>query len=97
MNVQNQPKFVLGIATKEFDSRIFRKLFYSAKSYQELVPAKKYLCSYFARGDVGVYKWQPKRQNFKHYNQKDACNSFIQSELVEFKNDKGEVVSRFNI
>ena len=57
MSTQNQSRFSLATPTREFDSRVLRKLLYSAKSFQELVPAKKYLVSYFARGDVGVYKW----------------------------------------
>ena len=61
MSAQTQSKFILGTPTQEFDSREFRKLFYSAKSRKELFHAKRYLCSYFARGDVGVYKWMPKK------------------------------------
>ncbi|CAG8615756.1 5217_t:CDS:1, partial [Paraglomus brasilianum] len=85
------------IPTQEFDSREFRKLFYSAKSHKELFHAKRYLCSYFARGDIGVYKWMPKKQFFKYYSKKDACDSFIQSDCVQFKNAKGEEIESFSI
>ncbi|CAG8646923.1 10618_t:CDS:2, partial [Paraglomus occultum] len=77
--------------TQEFDSREFRRLFYSAKSRKELHPAMRYLCSYFARGDVGVYKWIPKKQCFKYYSRKDACDSFIQSDHTRIKNAKGDI------
>ena len=97
MSAQNQPRFALATPTLEFNSKDLRKLLYSAKSYQELAPAKKYLISYFARGDEGVYRWRPRKQSFKWYTKKNACDSFIQSDLVEFKNDKGEVISRFDI
>ncbi|CAG8479964.1 8607_t:CDS:2 [Diversispora eburnea] len=56
----------------------FRKLFHLAKTSKELHYAKSYLYRYFARGKVGVYKWNPKNQIFEHYNKKDACESFIQ-------------------
>src|SRR3954462_7008428 len=97
MSIQSRPQFVLATPTKEFSLQTFRQLFYSARSIQELAPAKKYLVSYFARGDVGVYRWQPKNQIFKHYNKKDACDSFIQSDILELKNNKGEVISKFAI
>ena len=97
MNTQNSPRFSLGTPVKEFDSRILRKFLYSAKSFQELAPAKKYLVSYFARGDVGVYKWFPKDGVFKYYTKKDAQDSFIQSDIVEFKNNEGEVLGKFSI
>jgi hypothetical protein len=97
MSTQSHSQFVLATPTKKFSLQTFRKLFYSAKSIQELAPAKKYLVSYFARADIGVYKWQPKKQSFKHYNKKDACDSFIQSDVLELKNDKGEVISKFDI
>jgi len=97
MSAQTQRKFVLGTPTKEYSSQTFRKLLYSAKNHQELVPAKKYLSSYFAHGDIGVYKWNPKQQIFKHYQKKDACDSFIQSDIVAFKNDKGEIINKFDV
>ena len=90
-------RFSIATPTLEFDSKTLRKLLYSAKSFQELAPAKKYLISYFARGEVGVYRWQPKKQTFRHYSIKDACDSFIQSDLVEFKNTEGVVIGNFNI
>src|SRR5581483_9033103 len=65
--------------------------------FQELGPAKKYLISYFARGDEGVYKWVPGRGVFKHFPRKVAQDSFIQSDTVEFKNSEGEVLGRFSI
>ena len=97
MSTQGQPRFSLATPTMEFDIRTLRKFLYSAKSYQELGPAKKYLISYFARGDVGVYKWFLRDGIFKYYSRKDAQDSFIQSDTVEFKNSKGEVLGRFSI
>jgi hypothetical protein len=97
MSAQSQPRFSLATPTREFDIRTLRKLLYSAKSYQELGPAKKYLISYFARGDVGVYKWYPRNGVFKYYTKKDARDSFIQHDTVEFTNAKGEVLGRFSI
>ena len=60
MNTPIQPKFTLGTPKKEFNSHTLRNLLYSAKSYEELAPAKKYLIRYFAHGKTGVYKWFPK-------------------------------------
>ena len=97
MSTQSRPRFALATPTKEFSLQTFRKLFYSAKSIQELASAKKYLVSYFARGDIGVYKWQPRNQIFKHYSKKDVCDSFIQLDVFSLKNDKGEVIGKFYI
>jgi len=94
--MSTQPRnFVLATATKEFSSQTFRKLLYSAKSREELKLAKKYLLSYFARGETGMYRWIPKQQIFKHYNKKDACDSFIQNDSIIFTNDKGEMIDKF--
>ncbi|RHZ87110.1 hypothetical protein Glove_40g114 [Diversispora epigaea] len=90
MNVPSQIKFILGTPIQEFDNKKFRKLFHLAKTLKELHHAKSYLYRYFARGKVDVYKWDPKNQIFEYYNKKDACESFIQSEHMIFKNDKGE-------
>ena len=90
-------RFSLATPTLEFDSKILRKLLYSAKSFQELALAKKYLISYFTRGEVGIYKWQPKKRTFRQFSIKDACDSFIQSDAVEFKNAEGVVIGRFDI
>ena len=97
ISVSNQSKFVLSTSTQEFDSKIFRKFFYLAKNLKELQHAKIYLCSYFARGKVGVYKWDPKNQIFEYYNKKDACDSFIQSDSLAIKNAKGEIIDKFSI
>ncbi len=97
MSTPTHPKFVLGTANKEFNSQTLRKLLYSAKNRQELSPAKKYLISYYARGETGVYKWMPKKQIFKYFLKKDACESFIQSDVITFKNDKGETTDKFDI
>ena len=90
MSTQVQPKFVLATSIKEFDSKVFRKLFYSAKSYKDLIPAKIYLCSYYAQGKRYVYKWDHKSQTFESYNKKDITDFHIQSDILEFKNFKGE-------
>ncbi|GBC09037.1 hypothetical protein RclHR1_08570004 [Rhizophagus clarus] len=90
-------QFLLATPTQEFSSQTLRKYLYSAKSFQELAPAKKYLISYFARSDVGVYKWFPKKQIFKHYPQQKAEDSFIQKDVVQFKNNEGKVVGSFDI
>ncbi|RHZ75481.1 hypothetical protein Glove_213g73 [Diversispora epigaea] len=97
MNASSQTKFILGTSIQEFDNKKFRKLFHLAKTPKELHHAKNYLCRYFAHGKVGVYKWDPKNQIFEYYNKKDACESFIQSEYMIFKNDKGEVIEKFSI
>src|SRR3989337_2905771 len=97
MSAPKQPQFVLGTANDEFDSGIFRKLLYSAKNWDELKPAKKYLLSYFARGKIGVFKWDPQIQQFEHYTKKDACDSFIQHDTKIFTNDEGETINRFNV
>jgi Family of unknown function (DUF5906) len=97
MSNQTRSKFSLATPTTEFNSQTLRKLLYSAKSFQELAPAKKYLVSYFARSDVGVYRWIPDTQVFKHYPRKIAEDSFIQNDGIEFKNNKGEVLGRFNL
>jgi len=97
MSTQSRPRFALATPTKEFSLQTFRKLFYSAKSIQELASAKKYLVSYFARGDIDVYKWQPRNQIFKHYSKKDVCDSFIELDVFSLKNDKGEVIGKFYI
>jgi hypothetical protein len=94
--MSTQPRnFVLATATNEFSSQTFRKLLYSAKSREELKPAKKYLLSYFARGKRGVFKWDPRNQNFEHYYRRDACDSFIQTDSIIFTNDKGEMIDKF--
>ncbi|RHZ63693.1 hypothetical protein Glove_328g36 [Diversispora epigaea] len=97
MNAPSQIKFILGTSIQEFDNKKFRKLFHLTKTPKELYYAKNYLCRYFAREKVGVYKWDPKNQIFEYYNKKDACESFIQSEHMIFKNDKGEVIEKFSI
>jgi hypothetical protein len=97
MSNQTNLRFSLATPTAEFNSQTLRKLLYSAKSFKDLVPAKKYLISYFARSDVGVYKWIPDTQVFKHYPRQKAEESFIQNDGVEFKNDNGEVLGRFNL
>ncbi|RHZ48151.1 hypothetical protein Glove_557g46 [Diversispora epigaea] len=97
MNALSQTKFILGTSIQEFDNKKFRKLFHLAKTPKELYYAKNYLCRYFARGKVGVYKWDPKNQIFEYYNKKDACESFIQNEHMIFKNDKGKIIEKFSI
>ena len=49
MCVQNRPQFVLATPIREFSAGILRRYLYSAKSYAEIAPAKKYLLSYYAR------------------------------------------------
>src|SRR5688572_14613347 len=95
MTTSSQPKSVLATPTKEFSSQTFRKLLYSAKTRKDLVSAKKYIISYFARGEIGVYKWIPKKQSFKYFPKKDACDSFIQANSVIFTNDNGEMIDKF--
>ena len=56
MSAQNQRQFVLATPTREFDARALRHYLYSANSFAELMPAKKYLLSYYARGKDCVYK-----------------------------------------
>ena len=89
-------RFLLATSTLEFNSKTLRKLLYLTKSFQKLAPAKKCLIDYFAYSKVGVYKWQPKKRIFKHFSIKNICNSFIQSDLVEFKNAE-VVIGRFDI
>ncbi|GBB93183.1 hypothetical protein RclHR1_21260004 [Rhizophagus clarus] len=93
----SRSQFFLATPTRELSSKTLRKYLYSAKSFQELASAKEYLISYFARSDIGVYKWFPKNQVFKHYSQKVAEDSFIQSDTVQFKDNEGKVVDTFNI
>ena len=56
MNVQNHPQFVLATPNREFSAGVLRRYLYSAKSYAEIEPAKKYLLSYYACGKNCVYK-----------------------------------------
>ncbi|CAH1768873.1 8344_t:CDS:2 [Entrophospora sp. SA101] len=86
---------ILGTPSKEFNQNKFRDLFYKAKSRKELQPALTYLLGYFACGETGVYKWVPALKTFKHFNKKDACESFIQNETAEFEH--GNWVEKFNI
>ena len=83
MSNQTRFRFFLATPTQEYSSQTLRKYLYSAKSSQELASAKKYLASYFARSDIGVYKWFPKNQVFKHYPRKVAEESFIPSSRSE--------------
>jgi hypothetical protein len=95
MSTQAKSKSILATPTREFDLRTFRKLLYSAKARKHLLPAKQYLASYFARGKVGVYKWCPKQQIFEYYNKRDAIDSFIQRDIVKFKDNEGNKIDEF--
>ena len=86
---------ILGTPTEEFDRNKFRELFYKAKTCKELQPALTYLLRYFACGKIGVFKWDPDLKTFEHFNKKDACESFIQNEMVELNH--GDWVEKFNI
>src|SRR5215469_16238943 len=97
MSNQTRFRFFLATPTQEYSSQTLRKYLYSAKSSQELASAKKYLVSYFARSDTGVYKWFPKNQVFKHYSRKATEESFIQKDIVQFRNDEGKVIDVFDI
>ena len=97
MSSQTRSRFLLATPITEFSSQTLRKHLYSAKSFQELASAKKYLVSYFARSDIGVYKWFPKNQVFKHYSRKATEDSFIQNDVVQFRDDKGKVIGAFDI
>jgi len=70
MNVQNHTQFVLITPIRKFSTGVFRKYLYSAKSYAEIAPAKKYLLSYYAHGKNCVYKWDFKSQTFESYPKK---------------------------
>jgi Family of unknown function (DUF5906) len=85
---------LLGTPTEEFNCNKLRKLLHEAKSREDLKPAKAYLLGYFARGDTGVYKWVPDLKTFKHYNKRDACDTFIQNVIVIFNHGVEKVSIR---
>ena len=97
MNVQNRPQFVLATPNREFSAGILRKYLYSAKSYAEVAPAKKYLLSYYARGKNCVYKWDFKSQTFESYPKKIITDFHIQKDVVEFVNTEEQVTGVFDI
>ena len=97
MNVQNRSQFVLATPNREFSAGILRKYLYSAKSYAEIAPAKKYLLSYYARGKNCVYKWDFKSQTFESYPKKVITDFHIQKDVVEFVNTEGQVTGVFDI
>ena len=78
-------------------ARVLRKYLYSAKSYAEIAPAKKYLLSYYARGKNCVYKWDFKSQTFESYPKKIITDFHIQKDVVEFVNTEGQVIGVFDI
>ena len=86
---------LLGTPIVEFDRNKLRKLLREAKSHEDLKPAMEYLLGYFACGETGVYKWVPDLKTFKHFNKRDACDTFIQNEIVKFNH--GEWVEKFSI
>jgi len=95
MNVQNHPQFVLATPNREFSAGVLRRYLYSAKSYAEIVPAKKYLLSYYAHEKYCVFKWDFKSQTFESYPKKVITDFHIQKDVVEFVNTKGQVTGVF--
>nr|CAG8541514.1 1022_t:CDS:2 [Entrophospora candida] len=82
--------------TSEYNDLHLRSLLASAKTSQELQPVKVYLLRYFAHADVGVYRWMPRTQTFKHYNKGDACEFLIPCGTKKVINDEGEVINEFS-
>jgi hypothetical protein len=88
---------VFGTPTKEYSDIHLRSIIKSAKTYEELQQAKLYLVSYFARADVGVFRWIPKNQNINHYNAKDVYGSLIPSISKKFYDDDGNEKIKFDL
>ena len=97
MSTQNQRQFVLATPTREFDARALRNYLYSANSFAELMPAKKYLLSYYARGKDCVYKWDFNSQTFEIYPKKVITDFHILKDVVQFTNTEGQITGIFDI
>src|SRR5918911_1099774 len=84
-----------GTSNKEYSDLYLRSLIKSAKTPQELQTAKAYLLTYFARADVGVYRWIPKTQTVKHYKKLGTDETIVPNNVKKFYNEEGEEIDRF--